>query len=45
MLVKIIKNGSESEWFPLTKRRHRALLLDKPDIVLVHIDSLYPPQH
>jgi len=42
MLVKIIKNGAESEWFPLTKKRHRALLLDKPDIVLVHIDSLYP---
>lgn len=42
MLVKIIKNGTESEWFPLTKKRHRALLIDEPDTVLVHIESLYP---
>lgn len=42
MLIKIAKNGIESEWFQLTKKRHRTLLLEKPDAVFVHIDSLYP---
>ena len=31
MLIKIAKNGIESEWFQLTKKRHRTLLLEKPD--------------
>lgn len=42
MLIKIAKNGIESEWFQLTKKRHRTLLLEKPDAVFVYIDSLYP---
>jgi len=42
MLIKIAKNGIESEWFQLTKKHHRTLLLEKPDVVFVHIDSLYP---
>lgn len=42
MLIKITKNGNESEWFPLTKKLHRTLLLDAPDVVFVRIDSLYP---
>lgn len=37
MLIKIAKNGIESEWFQLTKKRHRTLLLEKPDAVFVHI--------
>ena len=28
MLIKIAKNGIESEWFQLTKKRHRTLLLE-----------------
>lgn len=39
MLIKIAKNGIESEWFQLTKKHHRTLLLEKPDVVFVHIDS------
>lgn len=27
MLIKIAKNGIESEWFQLTKKHHRTLLL------------------
>ena len=42
MLIKIAKNGIESEWFQLTKKRHRTLLLEKPDAVFVHIDSIIP---
>ena len=42
MLVKIIKNGVESEWFELTKKRHRTLLKDAPDAVIFLIDDLYP---
>lgn len=42
MLIKIVKNGIESEWFQLTKKRHRALFSEKPDAVLVHIESFYP---
>ena len=35
MLIKIAKNGIESEWFQLTKKHHRTLLLEKPDVVFV----------
>lgn len=42
MLVKIIKNGVESEWFELTKKHHRALLEDKPEAAIVHIEDFYP---
>lgn len=41
MLVKIVKNGVESEWFELTKQRHRALLEDAPEAVITLIDNLY----
>ena len=41
MLVKIVKNGVESEWFELTKQRHRALLEDTPEAVITLIDNLY----
>ena len=42
MLVKIIKNGTESEWFELTKQQHRVLLKDMPDAAIVHIEDFYP---
>lgn len=42
MLIKIIKNNIESEWFELTKAHHRALLKDMPDEVLIDIEELYP---
>lgn len=42
MLVKIIRNGRESEWIYLTKSQHRALLKQQPQAVMVHIDDLYP---
>ena len=42
MLVKIIKNNVESEWFELTKAQHRELLESKPDAAIVHIEELYP---
>ena len=41
MLVKIVKNGDESEWFELTKQRHRALLEDAPEAVITLINNLY----
>ncbi|MCQ4863495.1 hypothetical protein [Pseudoflavonifractor phocaeensis] len=42
MLVKIIDDHGESEWFPLTKKKHRALLERPPQAVTVKIDDLYP---
>jgi len=42
MLVKIVRNGVESEWFELTKQQHRALLLDMPEEAIVHIEDFYP---
>lgn len=42
MLVKIIKNGTESEWFELTKQQHRAMLEDMPDVAIAHIEDFYP---
>lgn len=42
ILVKIIRNGVESEWFELTKQQHRALLLDKPKEAIVYIEDFYP---
>lgn len=41
MLVKIVKNGVESEWFKLTKAYHRTLLEDAPEAVITLIDNLY----
>lgn len=42
MLIKIIKNNIESEWFELTKAQHRALLEDQPEAAIVKIEELYP---
>ena len=42
MLVKIIKNGVESEWFELTKQCHHELLKEKPDAVIIRIEDFYP---
>ncbi|WP_312158760.1 hypothetical protein [Oscillibacter sp.] len=40
--IRTIRDGIESELFTLTKQRHRALLVDKPDKVVVLIDYIYP---
>jgi hypothetical protein len=40
--IRTIRDGIESELFTLTKQRHRALLADKPDKVIVLIDYIYP---
>ena len=42
MLIKIIQNGIESDWFPLTKKTHRDLLRAKPEAAIVHIEDVYP---
>ena len=42
MLVKIIKNGVESEWFELTKQYHHTLLEEKPDAAMIRIEDFYP---
>jgi len=42
MLVKIINNDQESDWFNLTKGQHRAFLKQQPQAVMVHIEELYP---
>ena len=42
MLIKTIKNRTESDWFQLTKRLHRELIEEAPDSVLVHIEDIYP---
>ena len=42
MLIKIVQNGMESEWFPLTKKTHRELMQKKPEAAIVHIEDVYP---
>lgn len=42
MLIKIIQNGIESDWFQLTKKAHRELLRAKPEAAIVHIEDVYP---
>lgn len=42
MLIKIVQNGTESEWFQLTKKAHRELIKTKPEAAIVHIEDVYP---
>ena len=42
MLIKIVQNGIESEWFQLTKKAHRELIKTKPEAAIVHIEDVYP---
>ena len=39
MLIKIVQNGIESEWFQLTKKAHRELIKTKPEAAIVHIET------
>ena len=39
MLIKIVQNGIESDWFQLTKKAHRELIKKKPEAVIVHIEN------
>ena len=39
MLIKIVQNGIESDWFQLTKKAHRELIQKKPEAVIVHIEN------
>ncbi len=39
MLIKIVQNGIESDWFQLTKKAHRELIKMKPEAVIVHIEN------
>lgn len=42
MLIKIVQNGIESDWFQLTKKAHRELIKKKPEAAIVHIEDVYP---
>ena len=42
MLIKIVQNGIESDWFQLTKKAHRELIKKKPESAVVHIEDIYP---
>ena len=42
MLIKIVQNGIESDWFQLTKKTHRELIKIKPEAAIVHIEDVYP---
>ena len=42
MLIKIVQNGIESDWFQLTKKVHRELIKKKPEAAIVHIEDVYP---
>ena len=42
MLIKVVQNGIESDWFQLTKKTHRELIKIKPDAAIVHIEDVYP---
>ena len=35
MLIKIVQNGIESDWFQLTKKAHRELIQKKPEAVKI----------
>ena len=41
MLIKIVQNGIESDWFQLTKKAHRELIKIKPEAAI--ITSPMPP--
>ena len=34
MLIKIVQNGIESDWFQLTKKVHRELIKKKPEAAI-----------
>ena len=36
MLIKIVQNGIESDWFQLTKKAHRELIKIKPEAAVIH---------
>ena len=42
MLIKIVQNGIESDWFQLTKKAHRELIKIKPEAAIIHIEDVYP---
>ena len=42
MLIKVVQNGIESDWFQLTKKTHRELIKIKPEAAIVHIEDVYP---
>ena len=42
MLIKIVQNGIESDWFQLTKKAHRELIKMKPEAAIIHIEDVYP---
>ena len=42
MLIKIVQNGIESDWFQLTKKAHRELIKKKPEAAVIHIEDIYP---
>ena len=42
MLIKVVQNGIESDWFQLTKKAHRELIQKKPEAAIVHIEDVYP---
>ena len=42
MLIKIVQNGIESDWFQLTKKTHRELIKKKPEAAIIHIEDVYP---
>ena len=42
MLIKIVQNGIESDWFKLTKKAHRELIKMKPEAAIIHIEDVYP---
>ena len=40
MLIKIVQNGIESDWFQLTKKAHRELIKKKPEAA-VYISRIF----
>ena len=42
MLIKVVQNGIESDWFQLTKKAHRELIKKKPEAAVIHIEDIYP---
>ena len=41
MLIKVVQNGIESDWFQLTKKTHRELIKKKPEAAVIHIEDIY----
>ena len=42
MLIKVVQNGIESDWFQLTKKAHHELIKKKPEAAVIHIEDIYP---